>query len=495
MVVVREPSHQGHLVPTLGLFTTVMLIAGSMIGSGIFRLPASMMFLVQNPTALIMLWIVGALFTICGALTFAELAGMFPAAGGQYVFLREGMGRRWAFLYGWTFFWIVQTGIIAGVAIVFAEFLQVLWGFDGVWIPAIAVGCIATLSIVNYFGVKFGGAVNNVFTVSKIVALALLVILGFLLGNPSHDTFNQSIAGSPTGMALFTAFFSAMLLGLFALDGWPQAAYVAPEVKEPKRNVPRAMILGVLGVATLYVLATLVYLYLVSAPDMILVGDGKGATGDPGPIAATAAKAFWGSWGAKAIAAAVVVSTFGTVNAYILTSPRIYYAVAKDGLFPRAFSTIHPRTNAPTTAILIQGTWAGLLVCLGRFSLDAYTALVAGVVFCLWLSYIPTIIGYFRLRFQRPDLPRPYRTTFYPVVPIVFFAAALLVVGNELYVSGRDFGDMLVHASWNSKRLAKLAGLWGVVTVLVGVFVMFLMKARWNGQKEDASSRGAAVGK
>jgi amino acid transporter len=480
VVLLREPGKQGSLVPTLGLFTAITLIVGSMIGSGIFRLPANMMVKVQNPLMLILVWVVGGIFTICGALTFAELAGMFPAAGGQYAFIRESLGKKWAFLYGWTFFWVVQPGIIASVAIVFAEFSRRLLGFDGIWVPAVAVACIVFLSVVNYFGARFGGLVQNVFTVAKVAALLILIVTGFIAGRPTHSTFDQTVPGAPTGFDLFSAFFAAMLFALFALDGWPQAAYVAPEIQDAKRNVPRAMILGVSTVTVVYVLATLVYVYLVDANTII----GIGRTGVGGPIAAAAAKAFAGETGAKLISAAVMASTFGTVNAFILTSPRIYYAVSEDGMFPQRLGRIDPKTRTPTFAIIVQGVWAGLLVCLGRFTPDAYTALVAAVVFCIWVFYIPTTIGYFRLRLQRPDLPRPYRTTGYPFVPALFLTAAFLVVGNALYTDVK----VLVKGPLNGPTIANLTSLWGTLFILFAVpFLVHWVRLQRRGDRSPLS--------
>ncbi|HLE48162.1 MAG TPA: amino acid permease [Candidatus Thermoplasmatota archaeon] len=476
MTLLREPSEQGRLRPTLGLFTATTLIVGSMIGSGIFRLPANMMARVQDPFWLLMVWVVGGIFTICGALTFAELAGIFPKAGGQYAFLRETLGKKWAFLFGWTFFWVVQTGIIAAVAVVFAEFTQRLFGFGGSWVPAVAVSCVVFLSVVNFLGARFGGLVQNIFTVAKVGALLLLIILGFLAGKPDHSTFGQDVATAPPGGLLFSAFFAAMLSGLFALDGWPQAAYVAPEIKNPKTNVPKAMILGVSTVTVVYVLATAAYLYLVEANDFIAIGRGELR----GPIAAAAAAAFSGELGARLISAAVMISTFGTVNAFILTSPRIFYAVAEDGMFPQRMRNIDANTNVPTFAIAVQGTWAGLLICLSRFSNDAYLALVNATVFCIWLFYIPTTIGYFKLRRTRPDLPRPYRTTFYPIVPFLFLLAGFLVVGNSFYENVRD----LIREPWTGALFANLTSIWGTIAVLLGLpFVLYWRNKEKRGEE------------
>lgn len=470
MALVRDTHEQGRLKPTLGLFTAITLIVGSMIGSGIFRLPAGMMGLVQSPGLLVLVWVVGGFITICAALTVAELAGMFPRAGGQYQFIKEGVGRPFAFLYGWTFWWVVQPGIIAAVALVFGEFTRRLFGISALWIPAIAVSCILFLSVVNYLGAKFGGRVQDIFTVAKTIALLALVLFGFLIGSPTHATFDQTVAGAPTGFDLFSAFFSALLLGLFALDGWPQSAYVAPEIKNPTRNVPRAMIIGVSSVVIVYVLATLVYVYLLPVDEILTINASQGVR----VIAAEAAAVFSGETGAKLISAAVMVSTFGTVNAFILTSPRIYYAVAEDGMFPRSFRRLNPNTNVPGFALMVQMIWAGLLVCLSRLALDAYNALVYAVTFCIWLFYLPTVIGYFILRKTRPDAPRPYRTLFYPVVPIIFLIAGILVVGNGLFVDIRA----LIRGNLSTSDVANLTGIWGTLMTLAGVPVIWYWRRK-----------------
>lgn len=484
MVIVRDTPQQGKLVPTLGLFSTIMLIMGSMIGSGIFRLPSSMMAYVQDPGILILVWVVGGIFTIFGALTFAELAGMFPQAGGQYVFLRESMGKKWAFLYGWTFFWVVMTGIIAAVAVIFAKFVQILFGADLVgepWLPIIAVACIMLLTLVNYLGARFGGLVQNIFTVAKFAALIALVVFGFALGSPDHSTFSQSVASAPTGGLLFVAFVLAMTQGFFALDGWPQAAYVAAEIKNPTRNIPRAMILGVSLVAVVYVLATWTYTYLLSVPEIMSIFANRQV------ISAEAMRAIGGDTAARLIAAAVIVSTFGTVNAYVLTSPRIFYALAKDGLFWSPFQKIHPKWNTPSSSLIFQGIWASYIVILGSISPDAYTVIVEAVVFGIWLFYIPTVFGYFKLRRERPDIPRPYRTHAYPVVPILFGVAAVIVVGTLLvnHTYGLFTGEDLFGRPIG---VSELSGLWGSLLVLTGVPFLFRIRALQASHKKAAEA-------
>lgn len=481
MTLLRDPRQQGVLKPTLGLFTAITLIVGSMIGSGIFRLPAAMMGLVQNAWLLVLVWTIGGIITICGALVLAELAGMFPRAGGTYQFIKEGMGRHFGFLYGWTFFWVVQTGIIAAVAVAFGDFTRRLFGFDSIWVPACAVGCIIFLSVVNYLGAKFGGRVQDIFTVAKVVALLALVFLGLLIGKPTHATFGAEVVGAPSGFALLSAFFSAMLLGLFALDGWPQAAYVAPEIKNPTRTIPRALLLGVASVVVVYVLATLSYVYLLPAEEIIEINNSRGVR----VIAAEAAAVFSGEVGARFISAAVMVSTFGTVNAFILTSPRIFYAVAEDGMFPKAFRRLNPKTNVPTFAIAVIGTWSGLLVCLSRFSLDAYNALVNAVTYCIFLFYLPMVASYFILRKTRPDADRPYRTHFHPVVPIIFTVGAIVVVVNALTVDViAVINAMRGVDPLTSSDVAGLTGLWGTLMTLAGVLVLLYWRAKGrNGQE------------
>jgi APA family basic amino acid/polyamine antiporter len=246
------------------------------------------------------------------------------------------------------------------------------------------------------------------------------------------------------------------------------------------------MILGVSTVTVIYVLATAVYLYLVSAPDFIEIGRLGAAA--PAPIAAAAAKAFAGETGAKLISAAVMVSTFGTVNAFILTSPRIFYAAAEDRLFPALFRRLDPTTNTPSTAIIVQGIWAGLIVCLARLAPDAYTAIVGAVVFAIWFFYIPTIFGYFRLRMRRPDIPRPYRTTFYPVTPIVFLIAGLLVVGSTFYTN--------VAGIIKGTATADLPAIWGLLVIAIGALVLWIrirMGEQGKAEKFPDDSTGVSV--
>lgn len=460
-------ARQGALVPTLGLFSVTMLIAGSVIGSGIYRLPSSMMALVQDPAILVMVWIAAGAVAVCGALTLSELAGMFPRAGGQYVFLREALGRRWAFLYGWSMFWVIQTGIMAALAVVFAEFLGRLLGYDAHWVPVVAVGCILFLSIVNYFGVRFGGLVQNVITVVKVGSLVALVAFGLALGEPGHQMFDQAKPETaPGGGALVTAFFLALLLGFFAYDGWYQAALVSPEVKDAQRNVPRGTVMGVGLICLLYIAATLLYVYLVPLAEMMDIAASQGLR----LISVEAAEGFGGDVAGRLVAAAVVVSTFGTVNAFVLSSPRVFYAVARDRLQWHPFAQIHPRWNTPHKGLLFGGLWASYLVVLAFFSREAYLTIIEAVTFAQWLFYIPTAYAHLRLRRVDPGRERPFRTPLSPVVPIVWLTFAVAVVVTLLATNVYD----IATKDLTSEGIASLSGIWGSVLILTGVPFLLL---------------------
>ncbi|HVL88411.1 MAG TPA: APC family permease [Candidatus Thermoplasmatota archaeon] len=411
----------------LGLREATTLIVGSMVGSGILLLPGVMLLDVGSPLVMLLAWVAGAVLALAGALTFAELGTMFPRAGGQYVFLRESMGDRWAFLFGWTNFWVVQAGILAAVASAFALFVDLLVPLpgraievaEGLTIPKygvafVAIGCIWLLAGVNYLGTRHGARVQVVFTVAKLVGIVGLLAGILLFYRPTHDPFAG--AASAAGAGLLVAFAVALSRSLFAYDGWPVITYVASEVKDPQRTIPRALVLGVSLVAALYILFALAMVVAVDLPTALATG------ADPnGRIATTAAQLAFGLGAAALVAVVAGISTFGTVNGYVLAAPRIPYAMARDGMFFGSFARLS-RFATPGVATLLMVEWASLLALTGVF---AQLAILA--VFGLWLFYIPTAVGYFRLRRTRPDLPRPYRTPGYPFVPLLFLASAVFV--------------------------------------------------------------------
>jgi len=423
----------------LRLLEATTIIVGSMIGSGILRLPGNMAATLHSPGLVVLAWVVGALLTIMGALTFAEMAGLFPRAGGQYHFLREGLGPAWGYLFGWTMFWVIQSGIVAAVSLAFADFLGgllpgglpghatalVINGWrTGVTVPAwgnafVAIGLVLVLAFVNYLSSRYGGWVSNVTTVGKYVGLLALVVLLFAFGKAPSDAF-QPVASSldQHGWALVVAFGSAMALTLFAFDGWPQATYVASEVQNPKRNLPRAMVVGPLVVAAIYIALTLAYFYVIPLARAQAIGN------DPtGRIAVDAARAAVGAWGAKFIGIVALVSTLGATNAYVLTSPRIFYAMANDGALLRSMGKLSAKRATPAFAGLVFALWSSLLVMSG-----VYVQIVEMVVFGIWAFYLPTAISHLVLRRRMAGAERPFRTPLAPVTPILFALAAVFVI-------------------------------------------------------------------
>lgn len=444
--VAEENGAATTLKPTLGLLSATLLIVGSAIGSGIFRLPSTMAGQLGSAWLLLAVWVLCGLLSLTGALVFAEMGGMFPRAGGQYVFLREAFGDRVAFLYGWTFFWVIQTGIIAAVAIAFSGFVGFFLPMTGFQQQLLAIGVIGALSVVNLVGVSYGALVQNVFTALKVAAILALVALGFFLSGAS-TSFAQPAIPAGTGVGIVGAVGLAMVAAFFAYDGWNQSAFVASEIKDPQRNVPRSAILGVLIVMVVYVLANAVYVFVLPFDQVV---------GTP-TLAADVARVLFGPVGAALITAAIVVSTFGTVNAFILSGPRVYYAMAKEGLGYKGMGNVSKRFRTPDFAIILQAEWAMLLVLSG-----SYDSLVNFSVFAIWLFYGVAGVGLFVLRRRRPDAPRPYRTTGYPVIPILFIGTSVFIVVNSLLNDTRNAGmgllliltgvPVLAFLEWRKRR-------------------------------------------
>jgi basic amino acid/polyamine antiporter, APA family len=452
----------------LGLGTAITIIIGSMIGSGILLLPGVMGAAIGNSGLLLLAWIVPGFLTIVGALTFAEMAAAYPRAGGQYVFLREGLGQGWSFLFGWTMFWLIMSGIIAGVAVAFATFVDFLFPLPGtplnlgfVTVPKwgtafVAAGSILFLAGVNYVGVKYGGFVQNLSTAAKVLGIGALTVGAFLFSQPSHDIFADVATSAPTGTALLAAFGGAVVLSLFAYDGWPQATYVAAEVKDAKRNLPKALLIGPLITTVIYVTTVAAYTWALPIDQIVATG----ASG--GRIATSAAQVAFGVDGARIIAIVAMISTFGTVNAYVLTAPRVFYAMAKDGAFLKGMGKLDPKRATPAFALLMVAEWASLLVLTGT-----YAQLVTIVVFSLWLFYIPTVVAYFRLH-KDPKVEKPFLTPGYPWVPLLFLASAIFVVVATLIQFPREAFLSLAFIAlgvpvyyWQARRTPRLDWRWG----------------------------------
>jgi APA family basic amino acid/polyamine antiporter len=402
----------------VGLFSGVMLVIGGIIGSGIFLNPSIVAQRVGTAELTLGVWVLGGLVALIGAFVYGELGARFPRAGGQYVYLRDAFGPLPAFLYGWALLLMVATGAIAAVAVTFANYAIALGGLPpGSRLP-LAVGAVVFLSIVNYVGVRPGAITQNVFTVLKLLALGALIVAGLLAGAP---TAAAPAAGAPAAApdSLALAIGAALVPVLFSYGGWQQTNFVAEEMVHPERNLPRALLLGVLGVITVYVLANVTYLRALGA-------EGLAASAAP---AADATELLLGPTGRTLITAGIVVSTFGFLNLVILVSPRVYQAMAADGLFLPQLARLHPRWRTPAAAIVFQCVWAVLLTLTGT-----YGELLDYVVFADWLAFGATAATLFvyRARERRGELPRSERRVpGYPFTPLLFIAvAAYVVIGS-----------------------------------------------------------------
>ena len=426
MSTAAETRADAGLVKRLGLLDSTTIVMGSMIGSGIFIVSSDIARQVQSPGLLMMTWVITAVLTIVAALSYGELAAAMPHAGGQYVYLREAFGPLSGFLYGWTLFLVIQTGTIAAVAVAFAK-------FTGVFFPSVAaenkllpflstqqllaIGVLVLLTWVNTRGVKTGSRVQNVFTVAKTAALVGLIVLGFAIGsNPEAVTrnFGQFWGNATWGWEAIRLVGVAMVGALFSSDAWNNVTFTAGEIRNPRRNLPLSLGLGVGIVCTLYLLCNLVY--LIALPLEAI----QSAPQDR--VATAVANRMFGPLGESLLAAAIMVSTFGCVNGMVLAGARVYYAMANDGLFFRGVAKLDPKHHVPVVSLWWQCAWACGLTLTGR-----YGDLLDYVIFAVLLFYIVTIAGLFVLRRTRPDLERPYKAVGYPVLPAFYIVVAGLI--------------------------------------------------------------------
>jgi len=475
-------------VRAFGLFDGTMIVVGSMIGSGIFIVGAEISRETGSAGGLLLTWIITGLLTISAALSYGELAALFPRAGGQYVYLREAYSPLWGFLYGWTLFLVIQTGTIAAVAVGFAKYLGVLlpsvspqtWIVHPIALGSkyaislsvqqlIGVLMIILLTFLNTLGVTLGKVIQNIFTSAKTLALAGLIFLGIFLGrNAGAITENFSrlwalhspqtlepganflrgfvptITAASGAFGLFVAYGVAQVGSLFSADAWNNIGFTAAEVKNPKRDVALSMAFGTIIVITLYCLANFAYLCTLPLVQIQTVPDDR--------VASAALNAIFGPVGAAIMAGAIIISTFGCNNGLILAGARVYYAMARDGLFFRATGTLNKR-GVPGVALVIQGVWITLLILMRTQKVDAggkiiygnlYNDLLNYVIFAALLFYVLTVAGIFSLRARRPDLERPYRAFGYPLVPAVYIAAATAIMVILLLYQTKTTGVGLV---------------------------------------------------
>jgi APA family basic amino acid/polyamine antiporter len=441
----------------LNLFDATMIVIGAMLGSGVFIVTADMSRLIGSPGWMMVAWVITGVLTIAAALSYGELASMLPEAGGMYIYLREAFSPLWGFLYGWTFFTVIQTGTIAAVAVAFARFLGVVlpavsessyvvppvhissqYAFSLSTAQLVAVAVIALLTWTNSRGLEYGKIVQNVFTSAKILALAALVVCGLVVGRNAAaihanftDFFRMGAYDPALGVAAASVFGLVVAISvaqsgsLFSADAWHDVTIIAGEVRDPRRNLPLAMALGCTALIVLYLLANLAYLSVLPL-DAI-----QHAPSDR--VATAMLQAVFPSYGPALMAAAIMISTFGCVNSLVLAGARAYYAMARDGLFFARAGVLN-RARVPGWSLMVQGIWACGLVLPRTFNTETgaygnlYSNLLDYVISAALLFYILTIAGVFRLRRKRPDAERPYRVPGYPVVPALYIVLASFVL-------------------------------------------------------------------
>ncbi|OLE55690.1 MAG: amino acid transporter [Acidobacteria bacterium 13_1_20CM_3_53_8] len=473
---ILEGDERTGFIRGLGLLDSTMIVAGSMIGSGIFIVSADISRQVGSAGWLLLVWIVTGLLTVAAALSYGELAAMMPKAGGQYVYLRESYTPLWGFLYGWTLFLVIQTGTIAAVAVGFARFLGVLvpsisptsWIISPINIShdyalslstqqLIGILLIVFLTILNTRGLKLGKIIQNIFTSAKTLSLVALILLGIFVGSRLgagganfHDmwtpkavepivpdfSFVSPVSAALGAFGLFIAFCVAQVGSLFSADAWNNITFTAGEVKNPQKNIPLSLAAGTGLVITLYVLANVAYLTTLSMTQIQHAPDDR--------VATAALQVILGSAGAAVMAVAIIISTFGCNNGLILAGARVYYAMARDGLFFKATGKLNDK-HVPAMGLILQCVWAALLVlprtrkygtnglpltdAHGVFQYgNLYSDLLDYVVFSVLIFYVLTIIGLFILRSKKPDAPRPYRAFGYPIIPALYIIAATAIM-------------------------------------------------------------------
>ncbi len=395
-------------------FDLTLIAIGSTIGSGIFLTPSGIAQKLPSVELILFVWLIGGLLALCGGLTFAELGAMMPRAGGVYVFLNEAYGGLAGFLYGWAYFLVVNTGALAALSIAFATYLGFFVPLSPLEIKLAAILGLLVLTAINYFGVKPGGIFADIFTLLKVLGIIGIIAAGFFLGSAGSLS---AVAPLQMPTNLGGALAAAMVGVLWSYGGWQHATYVAGEAKEPKRSIPFALILGTLLVSILYILTNLAYLLLL--PLDAIAGSQR--------VAADAIQGAVGPLGATLVSLAIFISVFGTAGIYTMTAPRIYYAMARDGVFFKRVAEVHPKYKAPTFAILSQTAWAILLILSGTFY-----ELITYVAFTDWIFFALAGASVFLFRKRRPQAERPYKTLGYPFTSLFFVAISTWFVLNTL---------------------------------------------------------------
>ena len=434
-----------------GLWTTVSIISGAMIGSGIFMKPAVMAGELQSPILLLLVWLVAGVITMFGAMTNAEVAAMMPATGGQFIFFQKMYGDLFAFLYGWAAFAVFNTAGVASIAYVMAQYIEYfrilprfpesieklyavklpligsIYPLEYIGLKVVTVSIVLLLTLANYASVRFGGLIQVAFTILKVVAIVFLIGGIFLSGEGFVGNFYQGGAGGPSmpdGTTLISAVMAATAGAFWAYDGWNNITFVAGEIRNPQQNIPRGLFIGITCVISVYVLLNLAFLYVLPI-DVI---------SSSSVVAAKAAQIVMGSFGGAFIAILVILSTFGSVNGNILATSRVTFAMSVEKQFFSFAGKVHPRYKTPGNALLLHGIWTSVLVFSGSFDM-----LTDMLIFISWLFYGMSAVGVFILRWKYPDIERPYRVLGYPILPVIFILFTTFFLVVTVYNDIADF--------------------------------------------------------
>jgi APA family basic amino acid/polyamine antiporter len=472
----------------MSLVAAIACGVGSIIGSGIFKKPALMASQLGSPELLILVWVVAGVMTLFGALSIAEVSGMFQDPGGQYIYFNKGFNRFVGYLYGWAAFIVIQTGSLAAIAYVFSDslgtfvkfpHLPAAWEAISIPIPLVGamtpfksiglklctIGLIVFLTAINYFGVKFGSALAIIFTSLKVAVMGGIVVLAFTLGQGSFSNFTEAAPVAAAGSApVFLMFIMAMAGAFWSYDAWINITYMSGEIKNVQKNLPKAIALSVVIVIVVYILINLAYIYVIPVSTMA-----KNYS-ESYLVAVDVANSFMGKWGGSLIAVAIMISTFGAVNSIAMMSARVYFAMAREKLFFRRMAAIHPRHRTPGASLVIQGTWASVLVLSGTF--DQLTDML---IFVSWITYAMGAMCVFTLRRRMPDTPRPYKVWGYPFTPILFILFASVYIVFTLYSDIRNF---------QSGQAPMINSLMGLVWVALGLPGYLFWS--WKKKKEGA---------
>jgi len=438
------------LIRGLSLLDSILLLTGGIIGSGIFLTAADVASNTRTPGLFLSIWVIGMAITMLACFAFAEMGAMFPEAGGQYVYLREAYGELVAFLYGWMIFTVSVAGTIAALGAGFAEYMGKLFPalsadhivftipLGGLAVTrghVVALAAVALQTLINILGVRRGALLQNVATWAKFGAIGAFVILGLLVGKGSWSHYATGLAATATSPSLLSGMGVALIAVFWAYDGWVYITWVAGEVKDPQKNLPRSLILGLLIVGAIYLAINAVYLYALPMTEIAANT----------AVAQAAAVSMFSAGAARWLALVIAVSCFGAMASCIMSGARVYYAMAEDGVFFRSLAKVNPRWHTPVRSLVLQGVWAAALALSG-----GYNALFTYVMFMMVLSYTLTVAALFILRRKMPDAPRPYRCTGYPWLPALYVLISGIWTVNAIFTRTQE-------------------ALWGIIIVALGI--------------------------